>query len=288
MSTFLRTRYRALHHRFGTAGVVLGVIALIAALGGTAFAAGGGLSGKQKKEVKAIAKSFQGTGPAGAAGTNGTNGTNGKNGTTGKDGTTGINGKSVALSSTAATCPEGGISVEVEGTPASKKEVCNGEAGNPGNPGAPGTPGAPGSPWTAGGTLPPSTAPGCPCTETGTWTLSATAAGTPSAPPFIPAVQAVPISFPIPTNGVLASGHAIFVPEGNTTTAHCSEAPVNGTLNSPKAESGYLCVYDSTSFGTATPDSLLGPLTGITPAGAVLVMDITEDTVHLGTWAVTG
>jgi hypothetical protein len=41
--------------RFGIAGVI-SVIALVFAMVGGAFAAGGGLSSKQKKEVKKIAK----------------------------------------------------------------------------------------------------------------------------------------------------------------------------------------------------------------------------------------
>jgi hypothetical protein len=91
-----------IHGKLGTAGFIISIVALVAALGGGAYAASGGLSGKQKKEVEKIAKKFAGKpgapgapgspGPAGAAGakgdvgpagTNGTNGTNGKNGLTG-------------------------------------------------------------------------------------------------------------------------------------------------------------------------------------------------------------
>jgi Collagen triple helix repeat (20 copies) len=108
------------HQKLGTAGFVISIVALVVALGGGAYAASGGLSGKQKKEVEKIAKSVSksgktgatgpagpagavgakgdagakgDTGPAGAAGangTNGTNGTNGKAGTNGKDGETGF------------------------------------------------------------------------------------------------------------------------------------------------------------------------------------------------------
>jgi Collagen triple helix repeat (20 copies) len=81
------------HDRFGTAGVILGVIALILALGGTALAAKGALTGKQHKEVEKIAKKFAGKpGAPGAAGTNGTNGTNGKDGADGKEGKQGMQG----------------------------------------------------------------------------------------------------------------------------------------------------------------------------------------------------
>jgi hypothetical protein len=78
---------------------------LVVALGGGAYAASGGLTGKQKKEVEKIAKSVSKpgktgaagpAGPAGAAGakgdagTAGTAGTNGVNGTNGANGTTGF------------------------------------------------------------------------------------------------------------------------------------------------------------------------------------------------------
>jgi hypothetical protein len=77
---------------FGRAGLVVGIVALVFALMGGAWAASGGLTAKQKKEVKAIAKSFQGTGPAGAQGAQGTPGSNGTNGTNGKDGAAGVGG----------------------------------------------------------------------------------------------------------------------------------------------------------------------------------------------------
>lgn len=76
------------HERFGAAGLIVAVVALIVALAGTAFAAGG-LTGKQKKEVKAIAKSFQGTGPAGATGPAGPKGDTGPRGSDGPQGVPG-------------------------------------------------------------------------------------------------------------------------------------------------------------------------------------------------------
>jgi hypothetical protein len=128
MSELIKDRYEAFRERFGTAGVVIGVIALVVALTGSAFAAGGGLSGKQKKEVKAIAKSFQGTGPEGKQGPAGTNGTSGKDGTNGANGT---DGNSVKLLNEAPPgCGvAGGYTYEVEGT-GEENEVCNGGAGS--------------------------------------------------------------------------------------------------------------------------------------------------------------
>ena len=99
---------------FGKAGLIVAIVALVMALVGGAFAANGALTAKQKKEVKKIAKSFQGTGPAGATGLQGPAGANGKDGANGAPGLQGA----------------------------------------PGPQGEPGEPGEEGSPWTAGGTLP--------------------------------------------------------------------------------------------------------------------------------------
>jgi len=106
-----------IHNKLGTAGVVLGVIALILALGGTALAAKGAFTGKQKKEIAKIAKKeakkYAGKpgapGAPGTAGTNGTNGTNGKDGTAGEKGEkgdTGNNGENVEVNAYEGTeCP---------------------------------------------------------------------------------------------------------------------------------------------------------------------------------------
>ncbi|MCW2987260.1 MAG: hypothetical protein JWM24_198, partial [Solirubrobacterales bacterium] len=50
---------RRLREPFGKAGLTVGVIALVMALVGGAYAAGA-LTGKQKKEVEKIAKKFAG------------------------------------------------------------------------------------------------------------------------------------------------------------------------------------------------------------------------------------
>jgi len=74
---------------FGKAGLTVAILALVLAMVGGAWAAGG-LTGQQEKQVKKIAKKYAGkpgpVGPAGPAGTNGTNGTNGKNGAPGAPG----------------------------------------------------------------------------------------------------------------------------------------------------------------------------------------------------------
>jgi hypothetical protein len=118
------------HQKLGTAGFIIAIVALVAALGGGAYAASGALSGKQKKEVEKIAKKYAGKpGPAGATGPAGTAGATGPAGTAG------------------ATGPAGTA----------------GAAGNDGAAGKEGKAGEEGSPWTVGGVLPSGE------TETGIW-----------------------------------------------------------------------------------------------------------------------
>jgi hypothetical protein len=106
-----------LHQRLGTAGFIIAIVALVAALGGGAYAASGGLTGKQKKEVEKIAKSVSKPGKTGATGPAGPAGAQGSAGGKGDQGATGA-------------------------------------PGSPGAPGEEGERGPVGSPWTAGGTLP--------------------------------------------------------------------------------------------------------------------------------------
>ncbi|MCW2987250.1 MAG: hypothetical protein JWM24_188, partial [Solirubrobacterales bacterium] len=105
MSKFVRNPIRAIREPFGTAGLIVAMIALVAALGGTALAAAK-LNSTQKKEVEKIAKKVAGkpgvAGPAGSAGPAGPAGSAGAKGD-------------------------------------------KGDAGSPGSPGVPGTPGAPGT-----------------------------------------------------------------------------------------------------------------------------------------------
>ncbi|HET7589046.1 MAG TPA: hypothetical protein VFK14_02505 [Solirubrobacterales bacterium] len=108
-----------MHQKLGTAGLVVAIVALVAAMTGGAFAAGGGhLTGKEKKEVKKIAKKFAGKrGKAGAPGATGPQGPKGDTGAAGAKGDTGAKG-------------------------------------DKGDRGDRGPEGPEGSPWTAGGVLP--------------------------------------------------------------------------------------------------------------------------------------
>jgi hypothetical protein len=102
MLTRLRTQ-------LGTAGLLVAIVALVAAIGGTALAASGALTGKQKKEVTKIAKKFAGKpGAAGAAGPAGPKGDPGSKGDQGAKGDTGAPGSPGAKGDTgeAGMCSE--------------------------------------------------------------------------------------------------------------------------------------------------------------------------------------
>jgi len=156
------------------------------------------------------------TGPAGAAGAkgeNGANGSSGNNGEPGTPGTPGASGKSVSVTAIAKgkhECAEqGGALVKQEGA-SSGTEVCNGQTG-----------------FTE--TLPEGK------TETGTWTSGSTE-GERSEP--------VSISFPIPLEAGLPPGHGLFVTtEEQTNQSGESYEHCEGSVAEPKANEGYLCIY---------------------------------------------
>lgn len=255
---------RAIREPFGTAGLVIACIALVLALTGAAFAAGS-LTSKQKKEVEKIAKKF-----AGKPGANGTPGQPGQEGKAGANGTNGKNGKSVAASSfpggsepPGKPCQEnGGNSFEVEGS-GTQQYACNGKEG---------------SPWTAGGTLPKGKS------EKGAF--SGSLVETPAAGPGV-ALATASVSFPIPLSSkptvvYLNESHE----EGFFEAGELKfRSPVNclGTLEEPKANQGFLCLY--LEVGPGTP---LEP-TGF-KSGAVLPFSGSSGAAGFpaaGTWAVT-
>lgn len=87
---------RRIHEKLGTPGFIIAIVALIAALTGTAFAAGG-LTKQQEKQVAKIAKKYAGKrgpkGSAGPVGATGPQGPAGPKGDTGSKGETGLQGK---------------------------------------------------------------------------------------------------------------------------------------------------------------------------------------------------
>jgi hypothetical protein len=263
--------YRRFHDRFGTAGVVIAVIALVAALSGSALAAGG-LTGKQKKEVKAIAKTFQGTGPQGLAGTNGTNGkdgVNGKDGSAGQTGSTGATGPTGATGATGST----GTAGATGSTGTAGATGLTGSTGTAGATGATGSTGTQGDPWTAGGTLPPN------ATETGAFDAGNG--------------EQVAVGFAIPLSQELDASHTKFVPLAGTPPDECDDGV--GTASGPahpEADAGYLCVFQAGGAAPAVGGFMLkldaGAVTqGASTAGFLLILaGAAAD--NWGTFAVTG
>jgi hypothetical protein len=286
------------HDRFGTAGVVIGVIALIAALGGTALAAGG-LSAKQKKEVKAIAKSFQGTGPQGPAGANGTNGSKGDTGANGKDGAPGEKGKD-------GTNGTPGTSVTNTPIAAGPSETkCNHLGGAEFKVGTgTGTFACNGAQGAAGGTL----ASGV--TETGVWGVSASP-DLPASDPNYPGFAIATISFPQPlppgpeTANTLTEFTIRYQTQpGFDTTCGTGAGGAGGSLAHPKAPPKTMCAWNAISPFSEELEGLQFKSTGAFPPilgfgtghpsayGAFLEFKIIEEPEAEkgtlgGTWAVT-
>jgi collagen triple helix repeat protein len=234
--------YRRFHDRFGTAGLIVAVVALVLTVTGAAIAAGG-LTKQQEKQVKKLAKKYAGkngapgaqgpAGPQGAAGANGKDGAPGEKGAKGDPGTPGTPGtpgapgtagKSVVVSQLAPECDQGGITVEVQGS-SEENEICNGEKGEKGDQGEPGV-------LHPGETLPSG------ATETGLYTVEKD--------------LSTVISFPIPLPASLSTDHirrnnasneaggegaANYTPEATQTItnviSHTGEFEVGATISGP-------------------------------------------------------
>jgi hypothetical protein len=271
--------FNRIHRKLGTAGFVISIVALVAALGGGAYAASGGLNGKQKKEVEKIAKKYAGkpgaTGPAGAAGAKGDAGAAGASGTAG---VAGNNGVSVTTSAASGSeCEFGGVKLTSAG---GNSKVCNGEEG------APGAPGKQGEPWTDGGTLPAGS------TETGQFTLQSQ-----SGEPIRGFYAIAAISFPIPLAQELDGAHALFVEKNELIPAQCENSNHAGSasVTNPEATEGFLCVFEGEFFSMNSQEAEVvkgatGSFTGgTTVAGADVVAEPTAaPAIMEGTWAVTG
>ncbi|HEX2071701.1 MAG TPA: hypothetical protein VHF90_08670 [Thermoleophilaceae bacterium] len=106
-----------------------------------------------------------------------------------------------------------------------------------------------------------------------------------------PALQLVPISFPIPLAAQIGSTGVHSVPVGGPAPAGCT----GGTVADPKADPGHICVYART-FTNASFSTFLSPVvrasgefdSGTDTSGALVVL--TENgpgALAHGTWAVT-
>lgn len=263
--------YRVLRKQFTTPALILSIAAVVLALAGGAYAAGGGLSSKQKKEVATIAKKYATAGPEGKEGPPGIPG---PAGATAGGVTSSTEGKGT-------NCAEGG-SKFVAG--ASTTYACNGKEGAKGKAGKEGKEG---SPWTAGGVLPPEK------TETGTWTVW----GSPAEGGYV----WMPLSFPIPLPTPENPEEPAIKPENihflTVSEIHNNEQPEGckeGTAAAPIALPGNLCIYQG--FYESEGGTLIGALnpvvghSGAATSGAMLMFTAVGNTTsgrQTGTFAVT-
>jgi hypothetical protein len=250
-----------LREHFGSAGLVVAIVALVAALGGGAYAATGGSSGGGK----ATASAKQGkpgkpgkTGPAGPAGAqgpagaNGKDGSNGANGSNGAAGSNGANGKTVLHGTTApssTTGTEGDFYIDT-----SSDEIFGPKGAStwptPGTE-LKGEEGEEGSPWTMDGTLPSE------ATETGAWWFQGTET----------LEEYVPISFPIPLSVADAASITVLFTGDPEFAEKCP-----GTSLSPAAEPGFFCLYKRgiSNIGSDPIVESLGGVAGVGPSGVTL------------------
>lgn len=278
----LRHPIRSIREPFGKAGLIVACVAMVAALTGGAYAAGGGLSGKQKKEVTKIAqteaKKYAGapgapgatgpvgpagaTGPAGTAGAKGEKGEKGEKGDPGTTGAPGAPGKSVEATTIAPNEPTlcngtGGVELEVEESGVAT-EICNGQEGEP---------------WNLHG-LPKG------ATETGAWSFNASETSAHGGSVFAPISLSVPLS-----QKITGAANIHFVE--TTPDATCP-----GTVVEPKAPEGMICIYLAEVAGASF--SKVRELRGeqanvVDPAGGYLEFLVTENEAFgRGSFAVTG
>jgi hypothetical protein len=287
---------------------VLAAGALVFAASGGAYAAGSGAKGgpvattaKKSKYVitstsqvsPAVLKALRGkagspgatgaggpAGPSGPAGAKGETGT-GQAGASGSNGTNGTNGKSVVTAAASPSeCEAGGTRFEVEGS-GHHEHVCNGEEAE-------------------GGRFPPTLPAGA--TETGVWSTEFENVSEGS-------IELRTISFAVPLSEPIVHSHAVFVTtkeqaeKSGTFFAHCG-----GSVAEPKADEGYLCVYQGHTQVEGNPPTFYGvggiaaptesPLTIEEPvkegkagvSGAVLAIKYEGENVEhemQGSWAVT-
>jgi hypothetical protein len=273
--------FSRIRDRFGTAGLVVSVMALVLALAGGAFAASG-LNSKQKSQVKAIAKQFAGkpgaTGPAGSAGANGKDGASGQNGTDGADGTNGTdgaNGKTVLSGSGA---PAAGLGTNGDFYIDTDFQEIYGPKTGGGWGGPTSLQGRDGDPWSVGGTLPAN------ATETGAWSAPANIS-TPAG------VDSVPISFSVQLAGTLPEANVHLFSDTGTDPGGAFGDTCTGTADAPTAPSGHLCIYGMSVNPNVTV-AVQNPVTfdkSATVAGTTLSVTFAGGFGFAGgTWAVTG
>ena len=257
-----------IHSKLGTAGFVVAIVALVAALGGGAYAAQqAGLNGKQKKQVKSIANSEAkkyansnpgptgAQGPQGITGPQGSKGDAGNPGSNGSDGSDGSDGQSVTVTNEppGANCTSGGKKlVSASGT----TYVCNGETG-----------------FTD--TLPAGK------TETGTWAIGPK-----------DKTSWIPLSFNIPLEEAPESIYYVNAAGEEVTDFFGGRQPAAnclGDFENPTAPAGAVCVYAETEIGVGAEFEGSRPSDpNLYVSGAVFGYSLTaENKEAWGSWAVT-
>jgi hypothetical protein len=269
--------FSSLRKQFGTAGLVVSIIALVAALAGGAYAASGGLTGKQKTEVTKIAKKYAGKpGAPGAPGVPGAAGIPGAPGAKGDQGPAGAKGD-------------------------------KGDTGDQGEEGPEGEEGPPG-PFIE--TLPSGS------TETGVWTVG-TIKNSEQYPGNGGSAHApISFNIPLEEGLDYSQTHLIW-PDGKEKVFIFNEEPFEeeeisepaaacpGSAEAPSAEPGHLCIYATqmtnvkqTNFvyngvpqGSSPIHDPGNDQLGASIAGAMLnILPLPPSTTELnafGTWAVT-
>jgi len=258
--------FHRIHQKLGTAGFIISIVALVAALGGGAYAASGGLNGKQKKEVEKIAKKYAATrgtpgapgaqGAKGDSGTPGTNGGAGEKGDKGAKGDAGAAGENGEFPNIVELAPGNGEHCELGGTEffnaaGQRAFACNGEGGGGGG----------------GGEYPETLPSGR--SETGFWESQGEKGLVIGGPPG-EEITASTISFPLPLD---ETPERILLAEAPSAE---EEAKCPGNSLEPKASAGVLCLY-----------SVLGEVTELTGGTFTFGSLLLIKGKALGSWAVT-
>lgn len=275
---------RRIREPFGKAGAIVAILALIAALGGGAYAAGGGFTGKQKKEVKKLTKAeakkwaakFAKAGPAGAPGVPGKDGApgekgqqgekgekgekgetgekgeKGEQGEQGKQGEKGDSGESVNIVPLTAgdpNCPAGGAKfTNLTGT----AFACSGAEGG-------------------GGGFPETLPSGR--TMQGYWQVAGEKGFL-----FFGVYALATITFPLPLESVPDEVYALHMSPSEDEKDKCP-----GGFANPQAEPGVLCLYVVNS--SVENPQVENPSEAVTPFGAGVMFGKTVEA--WGSWAVT-
>jgi hypothetical protein len=245
-----------IHQKLGTAGFVISILALVIALGGGAYAAKGGLTGKQKTEVQKIAKTEAQKVAKSSPGKPGATGPQGPAGAAGAKGDTGAKGDA-------------------------------GAAGTNGAAGAQGLEGPEGPEGPAGKTGFASALPSGE-TEIGAWSTDSVAAGQTVVYSSISAPFGLAAEYPL----VFVTAEELNEEEnGPECPSKFVEISAGAFELTPEAKPGFFCVYETTGFGMKFSTSF-SPETGESGiaghSGAVLqFIEGEEFGFARGTWAVT-